>query len=178
MQYTWSCAVQTLFLWTERLADCGWQTSVVMMACVTGAVITTCKQSSVFSTVCDFCFFLFVNQIPRKWLNGFVPNSQGRQDMFGPSLGRVWMSRSKSKVKVTRDKEHAVHSHHPPAATEWNTLAANNVTHEQKGPFCRCRRVISAACVRSMFGKISLPLYVSFRARVQPTLDPYAEAFL
>jgi len=40
-----------------------------------------------------------------------------------------------SKVKVTRDKIRAVHSHHPLATMEWNTLAANNVTQLQMGPF-------------------------------------------
>ena len=34
-----------------------------------------------------------------------------REDVFGPSLGRVWISRS--NVEVTRDKKCAVHSHHP-----------------------------------------------------------------
>jgi len=32
-----------------------------------------------------------------------------REDVFDPSLGRVWMS----KVKVTTDKKHAVHSRCP-----------------------------------------------------------------
>jgi len=34
-----------------------------------------------------------------------------REDMFGPSLRRVWMSTV--KVKVTRGKKRAVCSHHP-----------------------------------------------------------------
>jgi len=31
------------------------------------------------------------------------------------------------KVKVTGDKNCAVHTHHSPAATEWNMLTANVV---------------------------------------------------
>jgi len=35
----------------------------------------------------------------------------------------------------------------PPATTVWNALAANNIKQQQREPFCRCRGVISAACV-------------------------------
>ena len=41
----------------------------------------------------------------------------------------------------------------PLAATEWNALAANDVTQQRTAPFRRRRRVISAACVRFMFRK-------------------------
>jgi len=62
----------------------------------------------------------------------------------------------RSKIKATRDKKRAVHSRHLPAATEWNALAENNVTHQQTGPFRPCWGAISAACGRCMFGKTSL----------------------
>jgi len=45
-----------------------------------------------------------------------------------------------------------------PAATEWNAFAVNNVAHEQTEPFGRCRGLISAAYVRSLFCKTSLAL--------------------
>ena len=57
---------------------------------------------------------------------------------------------SRSKVKVTREKERAVHSHHSPASTEWNPPA--------DGTIPSLPGVISAACVRSLFGKTSLAL--------------------
>jgi len=41
---------------------------------------------------------------------------------------------SKSKVKVTRDKNALCTAI---VATEWSALAANNVTHQQTAPF-RC----------------------------------------
>jgi len=63
-----------------------------------------------------------------------------------------------SKVKVTRYKKCAVHSHQAPAAMEWTALTAHNIMHEQTGLFCCCRRVFSAACARFMFGKTSLAL--------------------
>ena len=44
-------------------------------------------------SVCDF---FFVYEISREPLNGFAPNSRGKR-VFGPSLGRVWRSRSKVK---------------------------------------------------------------------------------
>jgi len=50
----------------------------------------------------------------------------------------------------------------PAAAMEWHMLAANNVKHQQTGPFRRCQGAISAACVRSMFGKTSLALVLFF----------------
>jgi len=97
-----------------------------------------------------FWFFFFVSQISREPLNGFAPNLKG--DVFGPLLERVWMSRS--KVKVTKDKKCTVHSCHPPAVTEWNALAANNVMRLQKGPFHCCRGWFwRHAC--GLFGKTS-----------------------
>ena len=70
------------------------------------------------------------------------------------------MSRSKVKGKGHQGQKTRCALPSPPAATEWNTLAANNVTQQQTGPFRRCG-VISAACVRSMFGKTSLDLFFS-----------------
>jgi len=104
---------------------------------------------------------------------------------FTGKTGHVWsLARTSVNVKVKGQRsrspgtKNTMHSHHPPAATEWNTLAANNVTHQQKGPFRRCRGVISAACYGLCLVKY-LYLYVCIlRARVQPTLDPYTEAFL
>jgi len=67
----------------------------------------------------------------------------------------------RSNVKVTGDKKRAVHSHHPPAATEWNELSENNFMQQQQTePFCWCQGggAISAACVRFIFGKTSLAL--------------------
>jgi len=58
-----------------------------------------------------------VNQISREPLNGFVPNSHGR---------RVWsLAQTSLNVKGQghQGQERAVHSHHPPAAMEWNAVA-------------------------------------------------------
>jgi len=54
----------------------------------------------------------------------------------------------------------------PPAATEWNALPANDAKHQQMGPFSRCLGVISAACVRCMFGKTSLAVVILFIDKV------------
>ena len=97
-----------------------------------------------FSTVCNvqviiactdfvFCLFICGSNILER-LNGFASNSQ--EDVFGPSLGWVWISRS--QVNVTRDKTRCTH-YPSPAATEWNALAANNVNQQQTGSFRRCR---------------------------------------
>jgi len=79
--------------------------------------------------------FLFVNQISWELLNGFALNYQGR---------RVWsLARISLNVKVKgqghqRQKTCCAFPS-PPAATEWNMLAANNVRQQQTGPFSRCR---------------------------------------
>ena len=88
-------------------------------------------------------------------LNGSAPNSHGR---------RVWfLARTSLNVKGQRSRSPGTKTccalPSPPAATEWNALAANNVTQHQTGPFRRCGGgVISAACVRFVFGKTSLAL--------------------
>jgi len=74
-----------------------------------------------------------------------------REDVFGPSLGRVWMSRS--NVKVTRDKKRAVHSYHP--------RQRRNGTRSLQITSCCSRQDRSAACARFMFGKTTLaPVYI------------------
>ena len=108
--------------------------------------------NSVFSAVCDF---LFVHQIYREPLNGFAPNSQRR---------RVWsLARTSLNVKVKGQGHQGQQTRcalpSPPAATEWNALAANNVMQQQSEPLRRCREVISEVCVRfTCIGKTSLAL--------------------
>ena len=61
------------------------------------------------------------------------------------------------RSKSPGTKKYAMRSHHPPAATEWNALTANNVMRQQMGPFrCYWGGVISAGCMHFMFGKTSL----------------------
>jgi len=79
-------------------------------------------QGSVFSAVCDKS----LRQMYSK-------------DVFCPSLGRVWMKRS--KVKVTRVKN-ALYTPITPGSDGMNALAANNVTQQQtrlNRPFDRCQ---------------------------------------
>jgi len=99
-----------------------------------------------------------------------VPNSQGRRVWL--SLGWVWMSRSKDRDARDKKMENCwvMQPRHPPAATEWNTLAANKVMHQETGPFRCCRSMISAACLRFMFGKTSLTV-------VSPVLILFSEIF-
>jgi len=67
-----------------------------------------------------------VNQISRERLNQFAPNSQGRR-----AWSLAWISLNvKVKGKGHQQKTRlALPS--PPAATEWNAFAANNVTQQQ-----------------------------------------------
>ena len=55
-------------------------------------------QGSVFGDICDF-FGLCMKYLGKRRTD---LQQIHREDVFGPSLGGVWMSRS--KVKVTRDK--------------------------------------------------------------------------
>ena len=84
-----------------------------------------------------------------------------REDVFGPSS----VARTSLNVKVKgqghQGQKRAAYSHHPRqrlngpfcCMTHCNALAANNVMQQQTRQFRRCRGVISAACVRFMFGK-------------------------
>jgi len=59
-----------------------------------------------------------------------------RADMFSPSLGRVWMSRSEIKGQGHHGQTSS------PLKMQRNALAANDVTQQQTGPFRRCRWVM------------------------------------
>jgi len=50
------------------------------------------------------------------------------EDVFGPSLGQVWMSKLKVKGQGHQGQKRAVHSQHPTVWTEWNALIAHNFT--------------------------------------------------
>jgi len=77
------------------------------------------------------------------------------EDVFGSLLGQVWMSRS--KVKVTRDKKRAVHSHNPRQQQNGTCLLQiTSCSSRRHHSVAAGRRVISAACVRFMFRKTSL----------------------
>jgi len=74
-----------------------------------------------------------VNQISREQLNGFAPHSQVRlvSSLAQTSLNvKVKGQRSKSKEQKRR---YALQS--PPAVTEWNALAANNITQQWTAAF-------------------------------------------
>jgi len=93
------------------------------------------------------CFWLWIKYLWNSWTD---LHQIHREDMFGPSLGQVWMSKVKGHQG---QKTHcALLSPPPQAATEWNALAANNVIQQQTWPVHRCGEgVISAALIRSMF---------------------------
>ena len=57
-------------------------------------------EGSVFGAVSVFCFC--VKYLGNRWMDLRQGAQYDTQDVFSPSLGRVW--RSRSKVKVTRDK--------------------------------------------------------------------------
>jgi len=59
------------------------------------------------------------------------------------------------------DKKCAMHTHHSPAATEWNALAANNVMQQQTEPFHHCRGGAFVGLRAVYVGKTSLALVVS-----------------
>ena len=61
-----------------------------------------------------------------------MPNSEG---------GRVWsLAQANLNVKVKGQGHQGQKMRLAlPAAYKWYALAANNVTQQQTGPFCRCR---------------------------------------
>jgi len=66
--------------------------------------------------------------ISQKLQNGFAQIH--REDVFGPSFGWVWMPGSKVKSQGHQEQKTCCAHPSPPAATEWNALAANNVKHK------------------------------------------------
>jgi len=87
-----------------------------------------CKVLFLALSVVNF-FILSVSQVSPELLNRFAPNSPG---VFGPSLGRVWMSRSKAKVTGAK-----------------NALCTPITSRQQRnGPVC-CMQRVPMHCQRS-----------------------------
>jgi len=89
-----------------------------------------------------------MNQISLEPLNRFAPKSLERCVW---SLARTSLN---VKVKVTRDKMRCALPS-PPEATEWNTLV-HITSFSSSGTILLLPGVISATCLRLMFGKTSL----------------------
>ena len=95
-----------------------------------------------FSAVCDFfvCF----------WIKYLAPDSRARHvwSLARMSLNVIVEGHGHG-TKYGKLLSHAAPS--PPGATEWNALAANNVMHQQTGPFRRCwgwfRRLACGLCL-------------------------------
>ena len=104
-----------------------------------------------------FLFFGCASNISRT-AERFCATFKGKTCLVPPTSFSVKARGQRSRSPGTKTRC-ALPS--PPASTEWNALAANNVTqHQQTEPFRRCQGVISAACVRSVFGKTSLALVI------------------
>jgi len=66
---------------------------------------------------------------------------------------RIWMPRSKVKGQGDQRQKTRCALPSPPAATEWNVLAANYVMQQPTAPFRRCRKWFRRrAWMRCMFG--------------------------
>jgi len=94
-----------------------------------------------FSTVCySFLFFiLFVTQISREPLNGFVPNSHG---------GRVWsLAQTSMNVKVTGQSQHGQKTHCPlPSASTPSPPGNDRMEHA----WCKWRHLAANGTIPSM----------------------------
>ena len=100
-----------------------------------------------------FCFLFVCDSNILELLNGFAPYLHGRRvwSLAQPGLNvKVKSQRSRSPWTKTL---YALSS--PPAAMEWNALAANNIMQQQTGPFRRCQGSFRRP-VCSLFGKTSL----------------------
>jgi len=78
--------------------------------------------------VCLVC--LWIKYLENRWTD---LRQIHREDVFHPSLGWVWMSKSKVKGHGHQQQISS------PLKMSCNALAANNVTQQQTGPFRRCR---------------------------------------
>ena len=79
------------------------------------------------------------------------------EDVIGPSLGWIWMSRSKVKGQVTRDKN-ALGTAITPGSDRMEGVRCKWCHEAADGTIPSLPGVISAACVQFMFGKTSLAL--------------------
>jgi len=96
-----------------------------------------------------FVFFcLWIKYLGNCWTNFCQIH---REDVFGPSLGWDWMSRS--KVKVTRDK----YSPHWKCIVTW-TLQITSSSSRWDHSVAAGGDASAAACMQFMFGKTSLAL--------------------
>ena len=66
-------------------------------------------QGSVFAAVCDFFACLCMKYVGNRWTNLRHIHTE---DVFGPSLGQVWMPRSKVKGQGHEGQKLAVYSQH------------------------------------------------------------------
>jgi len=93
-----------------------------------GQIVTHLNYSAVLLFVCLCAKYL---------LNHWTDLSQiHTEDVFGRSLGWVWMLRSKVKCQGHQGQSSS------PLKMHCNSLAANNITQQQKGPFRHCWRVM------------------------------------
>jgi len=100
-------------------------------------VVIRCYRTQVrfcFSVVCDF--FLLCHSFSYLGTAERICAKFTGNTCLGPHWEEFECQGQRSRSPVTKTTC-ALPS--PPAATEWNALAANDVTHQQKGPFRRCR---------------------------------------
>ena len=119
-------------------------------------------RPAIYVTLLCYCSMLLANKLMMMWIkyprNKFAPNSQGRRVWF---LAKSECHCQRSEVKVTRDKNafcipitprQRRNGMHPLQITSSNGWWDHSFA---------AGRVISAACVRFMFGKTSLALVIT-----------------
>jgi len=106
-------------------------------------------------SVISFCLFVCLSL---KYLgNGWTDLRQiFREDVFDPSLGGVWMSRSKVKVQGHQGQKTKIFSESSPC-TQQQTIPL----HRSLGVTGWRQHTLTAACVLCIFGKKSLALLQS-----------------
>ena len=106
---------------------CWWQCAKILYTIIRFIITTRSKLRKVLFYHCLWllCFFcLWTKYLRNRWTD---LRQIHMEDVFGRSFGRVWMS----KVAVTKDNKTRCALPSPPAATEWNALAANVVMQQQ-----------------------------------------------
>ena len=125
-----------------------------------------------FSAICDFLFVCESNisgtaeQICTKFTRKtcLVPRLDEFEFECQGQTSRSLENKHVVCIPITRSSPHSPEQQSGPfcCMTHYKALTANNVRQQQMGPFCRCREVISPACVRFMFGKTSLAVVLLF----------------
>jgi len=115
-----------------------------------------------FSTVCDFWLFLCLC-IKYLWNRWTDLRQIQREDVFGPSLGRVRILRSKVKGQGHQGQQSHCALPSPPAATEWPSLLHDVILQRARYNALSTGRPVCGLClVKHLQPVVSFVIFIYY----------------